>query len=293
MNRLLRVSVAILFVAFCFVNAVGQTAAKADAAAHPKVTVANSELVTMKSASTGRDYDIYVHVPANFKKDGDKRYPVVYVLDGQWDFKTSDSILGGLVYDKFAPDMVLVGMSYSGENPDYNELRAMDLTPTPTARVKGSGDAPKFLKFIKTELMPYIESSYRGDPSRRILQGCSYAGLFTLYTLFTEPELFSGYIASSPAVTYDGNFMFKKEAEYAKQHKQLNAKVFIGVGQDEELAGPVQKFMKTLESRGYKGLMLKTRVAEGERHSSNKPEVYNRGMRFLFSDYKAPSSAAK
>ena len=40
-----------------------------------------------------------------------------------------DSILGGLVYDKFAPEMILVGITYSGENADYDGLRAMDLTP--------------------------------------------------------------------------------------------------------------------------------------------------------------------
>ena len=40
--------------------------------------------------------------------------------------------------------------------------------------------------------------------------------------------------------------------------------------------------MQTLRSRGYKGLELETRVIEGERHASNKPEVYNRGLRFAF-----------
>lgn len=120
---------------------------------------------------------------------------MIYVLDGQWDFKLMDSVLGGLVYDKFVPDMILAGVTYAGGNPDFNSLRAMDYTPVATSTLKGSGDAPKFLAFLKSELIPYIESNYRGDAKRRALMGSSFGGLFTLYAMFTEPSLFNGYIA--------------------------------------------------------------------------------------------------
>jgi hypothetical protein len=99
----------------------------------------------MKSTSTGRSYDLYIHTPSDYEQNKGAKYPVLYILDGQWDFKLMDSVLGGLVYDKFVPEMILVGITYSGENADYNGLRAMDYTPTPTPQVKGSGDGPKFL----------------------------------------------------------------------------------------------------------------------------------------------------
>lgn len=248
------------------------------------VTLPGSELRSLKSASTGRDYDIYVHIPASYDKETSRKYPVIYILDGQWDFKLMDSILGGLVYDKFVPEMILVGITYSGQNADYNGLRAMDLTPVQTADVKGSGDGPKFLKFLKTELIPFIETNYRADSSRRVLQGSSYAGLFTLYALFSDPGLFSYYMSASPAVPYGDRYSFKQEAEYARTHKDLPVKLYLAVGGSEGLTSPVEEFMKTLKSRGYKGLKLETRVIEGERHASNKPELFNRGLRFLFSD---------
>ena len=236
----------------------------------------------MQSTSTGRSYDLYIHTPSDYAQNKAAKYPVLYILDGQWDFKLMDSVLGGLVYDKFVPELILVGITYSGENADYNGLRAMDYTPTPTPQVKGSGDGPKFLKFLKTELIPWVETNYRTDPSRRLLQGSSYAGLFTLYALFAEPGLFSGYMAASPATPYDDRYVFKQEAEFAKLHKELPARLFLAVGASERLAGPVQEFMQTLRSRSYSGLELETRVIEGERHASNKPELYNRGLRFLF-----------
>jgi len=254
------------------------------ASAFPKVALAGSQLRTLPSASTGRDYDIYIHIPGSYEKEATRKYPVVYILDGQWDFKLMDSVLGGLVYDKFVPEMILVGITYSGENPDYNSLRAMDLTPIPTGDVKGSGDAPKFLKFIKSELIPFIENNYRADPLRRVLQGSSYAGLFTLYALFSDPGLFNCYMSASPAVRYADRYVFKQEAEFARTHRELAVKLYLAVGGSEDLTGPVQDFMRTLRSHQYRGLRLETRVIEGERHASNKPELFNRGLRFLFSD---------
>ena len=250
----------------------------------PKVTLAGSEMRSMKSTSTGRDYDLYIHFPSDYLPITTKKYPVLYILDGQWDFKLMDSVLGGLVYDKFVPEMILVGITYSGENANYNDLRAMDLTPTADPHVKGSGDGPKFLAFLKTEVIPLIEANYRADPSRRLLQGSSYAGLFTLYAMFAEPGLFSGYMSASPAVPYGDRFVFKQEAEYARTHKELPARLYLAVGGAEGLTFPVKEFMRTLESRDYKGLKLETRVLEGERHASNKPELFNRGLRFLFTD---------
>jgi len=251
---------------------------------YPAVTIGGSQIRAMKSASTGRDYGLYIHLPSHYGQDKAKKYPVLYILDGQWDFKLMDSVLGGLVYDKFVPEMILVGISYSGEKPDYDGLRAMDYTPVAAPDKKGSGDGPKFFRFLKTELIPFIEANYQADPQHRILQGSSLGGLFTLYSMFTEPGLFSAYVAASPAVSYGNDFNFIQEAEYARTHKDLPVKLYLAVSEFEELNAPVKNFMQMLRSRGYQGLKLETRVIEGERHASNKPEVYNRGLRFAFSE---------
>jgi predicted alpha/beta superfamily hydrolase len=246
------------------------------------VTLPGSEVRALKATATGRSYDIYIRLPSEYTTNTTERYPVLYVLDGQWDFKLLDSIQGGLYYDGFTPEMIIVGITYSGANPDYNALRAMDYTPVADSSLPGSGDAAKFLTFLKDELIPLIETNYRADASRRVLMGSSFGGLFTLYTLFTEPELFSGYVAASPAVTYGGRFAFKQEADYASAHQALSARLFISVGELERLAQPVEALSKTLNQRGYTGLELETRTIEGEEHASNKPEAYNRGLRFIF-----------
>jgi len=91
----------------------------------PKVTIASSELRTIKSTSTGRDYDLYIHIPKQYDKDQTAKYPVLYVLDGQWEFGLVEQVVGGLVYDQYMPDVIIVAITYSGENADYVGLRAM------------------------------------------------------------------------------------------------------------------------------------------------------------------------
>jgi predicted alpha/beta superfamily hydrolase len=248
------------------------------------VSIPDSQVRQLESATTGRNYDIYVLLPPNYAQNPQKKYPVLYVLDGQWDFKLLDSIYGGLLYDEFVPEMIIVGITYSGEDADYNALRAMDYTPVRDPFVAGSGDAPKFFAFLKEQLIPFIESEYRADASQRVLMGSSYGGTFTLYALFSEPGLFSGYVAASPAVPYGGRFAFEQEAEYAASHKDLPVRLFLSVGGIEELRLPVEEFMHILSERNYTGLEMETRIIEGERHAGNKPEAYNRGLRFIFQD---------
>jgi hypothetical protein len=178
--------------------------------------------------------------------------------------------------------MIIVGITYSGDQPDYEALRAMAYTPVQDFSIPGSGDAAKFLAFLKEELFPLIEANYQVDVSRRILMGHSFGGTFTLYALFSEPELFSDYVAGSPAVPYGGQFAFEQEAEYAGSHKDLSARLFLFVGSEEGLAYPVEKFMQVLRERNYPGLEMETLTIAGERHAGVKPEGYNRGLRFIF-----------
>lgn len=248
----------------------------------PNVRMPGSEVRQIKSAKTGRSYDIYIRPPSDYAKNKNKKYPVIYLLDGHWDFKLLDSIIGGLHYDGFIPEMFVIGITYSGDSPDYESLRAMDYTPVHDSYVQGSGDAPKFLAFIKEELFPLIESNYRVDTSQRILMGHSYGGLFTLYAMLSEPELFSGYVSGSPAVPFGGRFVFEQEAEYAGSHKDLPVRLYLFVGAAEQLKYPVEEFMQSLRERDYPGLKMETLTLKDEGHASVKPEGFNRGLRYIF-----------
>ena len=129
-----------------------------------------------------------------------------------------------------------------------------------------------------------MEANYRGDPTRRILGGHSLGGLFTLYAMFTDPSLFWGYLAGSPAVTWDNNFTLRQEEEFAKTHKDFPVRLYVAAGGAESLLTPGMTFVRTFSARNYNGLHCDGRVLESERHAGVKPEFYNRGLRFLFSN---------
>jgi uncharacterized protein len=246
------------------------------------VTIPGAHLRTITSNATQRTYDIYVRLPTANASSSERKYPVLYLLDGQWDFKLLDSVYGGLLYDKYVPEMIIVGITYSGPSPNYDLLRGYDYTPVADANRPGTGDGPKFLSFLKSELIPFIEKNYAADPNRRVLMGSSLGGLFALYAMFTDASMFSAYVAASPAVLYGSRNLFRQEIEFANKQKPLPVKLFISVGEVEVLTGSVKEFISVINSRNYQKLKLESRVIEGERHAGNKPEAFNRGLRFVF-----------
>lgn len=250
----------------------------------PQVTLPGTQMRTLKSSATGRSYDIYVSLPDGYAQHPEKAYPVLFVLDGQWDFKLLLSVIGGLFYDEFVPEMIIVGITYTGDSPDYEGLRAKDYTPVRVEQIPGSGGGPKFLAFFKDELIPFIETNYLVDASQRVLLGSSFGGSFTVYAMFADPELFRGYVVASPAVHYGDRAAFQQEAQYAVDHQDLPIRLFMSVGELERLAVPVQEFIQVINERGYKGLEMESRTIEGERHAGNKPEAFNRGLRFIFQE---------
>jgi predicted alpha/beta superfamily hydrolase len=271
------------FILIQFINACAQTApVPSGPTVNSNVTIPYTEMRQLDSPATGRSYAIYIRLPDDYVQDRSKSYPVLYVLDAQWDFKMLDSIYGGLLHDGYIPEMIIVGIAYAGDNPDYAALRSMDFTPVQDVFLKGSGDAPKFYAFLTEQLIPFVETNYRAVPSQRVLMGGSFSALFTLYAMFTRPTFFNGYIASSPIVTYGNRFSFKQEAEYASEHKDLPVRLFVGVGGEKDVTKPVEEFLNILEKRNYASLEMETRIIEGEGHASNKPETYNRGLRFVF-----------
>ena len=250
-------------------------------------TLINTHFVQMKSELTGRDHELIIFLPGSYENSPDKEYPVLYFMDAYWDMPLLNSIHGQLVYDNVIPELIMVGFSYPGENANYGELRARDLTPTKAvSEGPNTGDGPKFLQFIEETVIPYIESNYRAKKNDRALSGNSLGGLFTLYAMYEKPDVFNRYIAISPAVVWDDNYMLKVDDRYAKGHDSLPVRLFLSQGGDEyrPFRQPIVDFQMKLADRNYKEMALLNYTIEGERHSGVKSEGYSRGLRWVFKD---------
>jgi len=246
----------------------------------PKVEISGTQLLHLTSDITNEEYNLYINLPGGYG-DTTKTFPVLFLIDAQWDFPLVQAIYGEQYYDGFLPEMVIVGITWGGKNPDYDKLRAHDLTPTDVGQAGTFGNAPNFLSFIKKELIPYVESKFRVKPDDRTLMGSSYGGLFTLYALFQEQAVFNRYVLTSPAIQWDNKLMYSLNKSFAEKHNELPANVFMGIGGYEDITG-FQSFIDEIKAKKYKNLELHTKVVEGMGHSGAKAEGYSRGLQAVF-----------
>lgn len=99
--------------------------------------------------------------------------------------------------------------------------------------------------------------------------------------MFQEPGIFNRYVLTSPALEWDGGMIYSLHKRYAEQHKELDAKLFMGIG-EYEMVMEFQNFAEELKVKDYKKLQLETKVIAGMGHSGGKAEGYTRGLQSVF-----------
>ncbi len=286
-----------MLVAFALVGAVD------GAPTLPAYAIPNSEVRDVV-AKSGRHYQLLIGLPADYAKHPEKKYPVVYVTDGYWDFQKLTAIEGSLVYDKEAPEYITVGLSYTGQDLNYGDLRRWELSPVAIGEdgPEKSGHAADFLKTIETEIIPLVEREYRADPAHRVLGGASLGGLFTLFAMYTRPEVFEGYVAVTPAVVLGNDWLLGYEEAFVKGGRAAalrGRRLFVSGGGDEwpaYVAG-TRRYDALLRSAGrkgaYAGLAYQFRIIDGERHAGMQLDSYVRGVMWVLAPLAAERGQAK
>ena len=236
------------------------------------------EEVTMKSDILNEDRTILVYLPDNYSAT-DKSYPVMYLLDGGAHFHHASGTVQFLSLQGIIPEMIVVAV----KNVDRNR----DFSPTHNEKFPTSGGAEKFLKFIKDELIPFVDRNYR-TMSYEILVGHSFGGTFATYALLEAPDLFNAYIAISPFLMYDDNWLVKKAD--AKLKKKYNPKIqfYMAVGDEPGYFETMGKFKQIVEARSPDGFDLEyTRFADENHGSVPYLSIYH-GLEWIYADWKLP-----
>ena len=242
-----------------------------------------TETKFLHSSTNGRDYEIYISLPVDYFQSDTTFYPVLYCTDGNYAFNLVSNIVNILTFPREEiPRVLVVSIGYKIKDlMDFVANRKIDLLPNNDAEV---GGASKFLSFISDELIPYIESNYRVKQNDRTLMGYSMGGLFSLFAMFSKPEIFQGYYAGSPSIRYDDKVIFKYEQEYAATHKDLPVILFMSFGSLENklsISG-MYEIAGYLESRKYPNLRLETRIFEGETHNSCVSGGVSRALKTIY-----------
>ncbi len=251
--------------------------------------ISNSKVVTIDSHVLGRKYDLYIKVPYGYFDDENqsKKYPVLYLNDAPHTFK----VAAGVTHFRQMDKAIIVAISFAhGDNGQFSRVR--DLTPEADDSWTNyeTGGALNYVRFIEEEVFAYIDNHYRVDKSKRVLSGHSLGGSFGAWVLLTKPHLFSAYILTSPSLWFKKDLIFKIEEEYSRKNSTLNAFVYIATGGLEtiehdmrnDLVKGHRRFIEQLQSRNYKGLLLKDEIVEGTDHYSTFPVGLAKGLRLFF-----------
>ncbi|MBV8810987.1 MAG: alpha/beta hydrolase [Acidobacteriaceae bacterium] len=175
--------------------------------------------------------DVIVYLPPEYEAARDRRYPVLYLHDGQNLFDATTAFLGNdwgldevaeeLIGSGQIQPLILVGI--------YNTPKRMaEYTPVRDRRGRG-GRARAYGKIIVEELKPLVDSTYRTLPDRANtgLGGSSLGGLVTLYLGLQYPDVFGKLIVMSPSVWWANRAILK---EVRKLPHKVGAKIWLDIG---------------------------------------------------------------
>lgn len=142
----------------------------------------------LHSHPLGEDRVLRVYLPRGYQ-ESTVDYPVVYLFFSEMDVYYGEAVHAlSLLSTNLMPQCILVGVT--------NVDRYRDLLPWSTADGWG-GEADRFLRFLREELVPFIGSEYR-TKDYRIMVGPQAAGVFGAYALLQDPTLFQAFILNDP-----------------------------------------------------------------------------------------------
>lgn len=275
---------------------------KSDSEVNNDNQITIGQIDSVKSDILGETRNIWVHLPTNYQEG--KRYPVLYLLDGSRHFYSVTGLIKQLSTtngNTVLPEMIVIGI------PNTN--RGRDLTPTHVDIDFFTGDSiqydngggDRFLEFIESELIPYVDKTYP-TTSFRTYVGHSFGGLSVINALTTRSQIFNNYVAIDPSLWWDDMAYLKTVDSLLSVNNFDNKRLFVGVantmskGQDISTIEAdtskrsahirsILRFVKSQETRSN-GLIFNWKYYNEDSHGSVPLIALYDALRFLFSWYE-------
>jgi len=208
------------------------------------------EKITIHSEVLDEDRSFLINLPSNYE-DSEDNYPILFQIQGSETLfhKESGTIRYLSEWKDNNPPMIMVNILFT----NYRR----DIFPVKLPRIPDTGGSDNFISFISDELIPYLEENYRVS-DYRIIFGQSNTGMFSIYTLLSNPDLFDAYIAASPAVGQGNNFMYGITDSLLAVNQFKDKTLYITHALDDPLTEIVNDampgFLEILKNKAPKGL---------------------------------------
>ncbi|MGN7514865.1 MAG: alpha/beta hydrolase-fold protein [Allomuricauda sp.] len=241
-----------------------------------------------KSTVLQEERPIIISLPIGYEDTG-ANYPVLYVLDGLQNIKHTVGTVELLTESGLIPPLIVVGIESLDRNRDLTPSNAgQDLHgSTGNAGIPQSGGASKFLKFLREELIPFVDVNFRSH-SYRILEGHSLGGLFSIYTLMENPNLFDAFVVEAPALWWNKEEMTAKATTFFTSNKNLDKTVYFGIGGGDGwgMRQELIRYVDVIEQHTPNNFKWLHEEVGNEGHMASRLLLNYKGLKFLFSDLK-------
>ena len=223
---------------------------------------------------------VWVHLPDSYSHTT-KRYPVMVKCDA-----LSVPLFAARIHDLSTtelasqiPEIILVSI----ENTD----RTRDMSPVKTGDIEAGAD--NFIRFIGSELIPFIDRNYR-TTEFRILMGESSSALLTVYAFLTRTDLFDGYIASSPELSMCPDLLEQWVRQNPMKGIQRRKSLYIVYGEKDppRILESVPTFSRWLKELNSSCLDFSDTMIKGAGHVP--ADSFKLGLIHTFLGYLPPDS---
>lgn len=252
------------------------------------IQIGKKENFFSKVLNENRKLWIYTPNFSSLQNDSNKKYPVVYLLDGDAHFYSTVGIIQQLSQangNGVLPEMIVVGIE--------NTNRLRDLTPAAPA----SGKTNSFVSFLTSELIPYIDQKYNSSPYK-ILVGHSLGGLLAINILSNSPQFFNAYIAIDPSMWYNNEKYLNHSMTTLPKSDLSRTRLFIGTANTMTKGMTLSKLkndrspetqhirsifkLDSFLQKNTTGLRYAQKYYEQERHNTVPLLSEYDGLRFIF-----------
>lgn len=201
--------------------------------------------------------DLLVYLPPGYDREPSRRYPVLYLHDGQNLFDGATSYIPGqdwrvgqtadaLIREQAIEPIIIVGIYNTGRE------RVEEYTPSADPRLKIGGKADLYGRLIVEELKPFIDSHYRtrAGVCDTGLGGSSLGGLVTAYLGLRYPHVFGKLAVISPSVWWGGRRILR-DVKSLKSKTDARIWLDMGTGEGPRALRDARLLRDALVARGW------------------------------------------
>lgn len=237
----------------------------------------NFHTQTIFSPELNAEKTIWIYLPKSYDAKPRKKYPVLYMHDGQNLFDESLATYGCWNIMQTANELqlecIIIGIAHG------NEKRINELTPYKHEKY-GGGNGDLYLDFLVKTLKPTIDSKFRTlkDTSNTLIMGSSLGGLISLYAGLKFSDVFGKIGVFSPSLWFSEEIYRYAEIQASKNQKYY---FMCGDKESEHMVSQMQRMTQILSQKNKPKMLLSKVVEKGEHNEKLWAKEFGEAIQWL------------